>query len=165
MFSFSSASITICAVSIIFKFGGNLAEEFIPVRLHAANQGDYSADADDLHFQKVSLEIIMDILLDQNPAAENIGYRGTAIAYHMLTPVPTVTPHFQVPVGSDPPTSSNTNPIQPVKSPFPTQPIQTIPAGPGTEIPTKLPTLKPTNKPVTWPTNPLPLNSHTYQSP
>ena len=95
---FQLASITLCAVSIIFKVGGNLAEEFIPVRMHAANQGDYSADADDLHFQKVSLEIIMDILLDQNPAAENIGYRGTAIAYHMLTPVPTVTPHFQVPL-------------------------------------------------------------------
>lgn len=49
---FQFASISLCVISLIFRVGGTLAEEFIPVAMHAANEGDYGADDAHLTFKK-----------------------------------------------------------------------------------------------------------------
>ena len=58
---FQLASISLCALSLIFRIGGTLAEEFIPIPMHAINVGDYSSDDIVFRFQKANLTIIRDI--------------------------------------------------------------------------------------------------------
>jgi len=156
---FQLASISLCAVSLVFKIGDTLANEFIPVALHAANEGDYSADQADFKFRKANPAIIMDILFDHDPGAEDIAVRSTAIAYNLLTPVPTITPNFADPstINSEPTIKSS----PPVDTPYPTKQSEVTPTLPGASNPSPSTTTNPPAKPITLPTNPPRLPSVT----
>ncbi|MGW8144941.1 MAG: hypothetical protein ACWGN2_11135, partial [Anaerolineales bacterium] len=89
---FQFSSIVFCLISLIFGVGASAAEEFIPIPMHARNSGDYSADDAMLNFQKIGLDLIVDVLLDRDPRALDVPSRATAVAVSMMAPVPTVTP-------------------------------------------------------------------------
>jgi len=145
---FQLASISLCALSLIFKIGGPLAEEFVPIPMHAINVGDYSADDVVFRFRKANLAIIRDILLDHDPAAEDIADRSTAIAFNMLTPVPTITPNYADPSTEYAITPTSNYLIPPTNTPLPTNQTEVSPTSPGTENPTQAATPKPTSKPI-----------------
>ena len=63
---FQFASVLFCSLSLLLGVGDSSAEEFIPISMHAQNEGDYSADNQVYKFQQVSLDLILEVILDRD---------------------------------------------------------------------------------------------------
>lgn len=153
---FLFAGFVFCTLTLILGVGNSAAEEFVPVSLSASNEGDYSADNRMYRFQRASFDLIMEVLLDREPQAEDIIPRATAIAYHLLTPVPTVTSM----INSKSNANETTSTINITTAVLPTHtPIYNIPATPTPTIkhqPAQTATAKPVGVPIIWPTQTAP---------
>lgn len=155
---FQLSSILLCLLSLILGVGDSAAEEFVPIPLHALNQGDYSADEAVYSFQKIGLDLIVEVLLDRETHAEDISSRATAVAIGMLTPVPTITPGLDGRSISGGSQLDETTPENPSLVPQPGETTVVEPTSTYTGQPTQQSTSQPANPPASWPTYP-PYNS------
>lgn len=155
---FQSSSILLCLLSLILGVVDSAAEEFVPIPLHALNQGDYSADEAVYSFQKIGLDLIVEVLLDREAHAEDISSRATAVAIDMLTPVPSITPGLDGRSISGGSQLDETILENPTSVPQPGETTFVEPSSTLTGQPTQQSTSQPINPPASWPTYP-PYNS------
>jgi len=168
----------LCLIVAIFifaiyqNFGLLLAKSTpLPVNLHSSKQANYSQDPVYMQIQPMELQLVIDAIWDQNPNAQELSVRLTAVNENFIEKVSSITP--QPPTDTISTTTDTSNPADPATtstlaitaSPTLTTPEPTKTSGPptNTNIPgaptnTQSP---PTHTPE--PTNTSPPPTHTVE--
>jgi len=168
--------VAIFILAIYQNFGSLLAKSTpLPVNLHSSKQANYSQDPGYMQIQPMKLQLVIDAIWDQNPNAQELSVRLTAVNENFIEKVSSITPQPTTDTTSpttdassstDPaitstlattgsPTSTTLEPTKtsglPTNTNIPSAPTNTT-SPPDTEVPSTNTAVPPTNTAVP-PTN------------
>jgi len=123
----------------------------LPVNLHSVAEADYSADQRPYGVPAISLAILKDVILDNNPYATDWADRLATVHAILESPVPTMTPAFTTSAASVQPTTSALDATEISVQSTERMPTS-IPTGTSTASPSPSPTVSPTAVLVLSPT-------------
>jgi hypothetical protein len=90
---------SLCLIALIFvgaiygNFGSLLAKSTpLPINLHSAKQANYSQDPAFMQIPPMQLQLVIDVLWDQNPDAQNLSMRLTQVNQNFFAGVASITP-------------------------------------------------------------------------